>query len=229
MLRQMEWLKRSILLLVLSQSLMLEAQSLELFGGKNWNDFYDFKDGEGHFHSVYTPGSNYSFGLAIDSVRVDWTILRCTFRFEKYSGALIASDGGLGGGSTTKAEIEKSVLTVGVFPLNINVFKRLEFNLGFEISSFINESFSGSKSAWNLNNFSIPTRELESSYDRYSSRFYVGFRIRVAYNQPIGSRYVITPQYSFYFGRSNEFIEFPEATRSMRRFVGLGIKRRLGH
>lgn len=202
------------------------GQNIELYGGQNTNHFHDYGQNVGHFQSSYNPGYGYSFGLAVDSIKADWMTLRFTLKFDKYSGSLTASDGGLGGGYTTEAEIEKSLISFGVFPFNFQIIKRIDFNLGFEISKLISESYKGTSSGWVMGQPNWHY-DLQERYSKYGSSISFGLSSRLAYNLQIGECITIYPQYSFYFGLSKEFIEFPESTKSVRHFIGIGIKKRV--
>jgi len=219
-------MKLIILILIAISCLPLFGQNIELFGGLNTNQFHDYRQNEGHFQSSYNPGSGYSFALAIDSIKADWMTLRFTLKFDKYSGSLTASDGGLGGGYTTTAKIDKSLISLGVFPLNFRIIKRIDLNIGFEISKLISESYKGTSNDWLMGrpNWSY---DLQEKYNKYSSSINLGLSTRLAYNLQINESIIISPQYIFYFGLSNEFIEFPEATKSIRHFIGIGIKKRI--
>lgn len=107
---------------------------IEIYGGNSINAFHDYMSDEGHFQSYYDAGlSGYSAGIAIDNVQVDWLKMRFIFQFDKYDGKLVVTDGGLGGSYTTNASINKSVLSLGMFPINLKILSKLDFNLGFEV------------------------------------------------------------------------------------------------
>ncbi|MBK7971732.1 MAG: hypothetical protein IPK08_23875 [Bacteroidetes bacterium] len=54
--------------------------------------------------------------------------------------------GSQGGSSTTKAEIEKSVLGISLFPINIRIFKELKLSVGGELSYLVGSEVTGGKS-----------------------------------------------------------------------------------
>lgn len=137
-----------------------------------------------------------------------------------------ASDGGLGGGYGINAEIHKSVLSLGIFPFNFKILKRIDFNLGVEVSGLLNETYKGTSGGWQMGQPSS-NDELNEKYDRISSRMYIGLRGRLAYDIKIAEGWAISPQYSYYLGLSKEFIGFPEVTRSMRHYFCIGIQRSL--
>jgi hypothetical protein len=206
--------------------LTLFSQNLEIISGINKNTFFDFQQNEGHFSSSYTSDFGYAIWLGIEDIKAGWLKLRFTLGYDKYGGSLKASDGGLGGGYTTVAEIDKSVISLGVFPINFKIIDKINLNFGVEISGLINESFKGTSSGWILGEPDW-SYDLNDKYDKYSAKTYFGLRSRIAYDFNISDNLAISPQYSYYFGLSKEFDEFPEATKSMRHYFCIGIKRKI--
>lgn len=219
-------MKRIFIALILLISIPAFSQNLEVIGGLNKNHFFDFQQNEGHFSSSYYSNYGYTLRIGVDDIKVDWLTLRFTLSYDKYGGELKASDGGMGGGYTTNAKIDKSVISLGVFPVNFKIIDRIDLNFGFEIAGLINENYSGTSSGWNMGNPDW-SYDLNEKYDRYSSKIYFGLRGRIAYDFNISDKLSISPQYSYYLGLSNEFDEFPEATKSMRHYFCIGLQRKL--
>lgn len=217
-----------LILLILSciNCTILFGQNIEFYGGVNNNVFHDNLQDVGHFQSTYKSGSGYSFGIAIDNIKIDSTIFRFTLQFDKYKGSIDVSDGGLAGGVMTKAEIDKSIISLGLFPINLQILKRIDLNFGFEVSRLISESYKGTNSGWSMKQHSW-SYNLQERYNRFSTLIYFGLCVRLAYDLHIKESIIISPQYLFYYGISNEFIEFPEGTKSMRNFLGIGIEKKL--
>jgi len=164
--------------------------------------------------------------VGVDDIKIDWLKLRFTLAYDQYSGEFEGEDAGLGGGNfSITANINKSILSVGLFPLNFN-FSGLELNLGVEFSRLIREDFEG-KIEGNIIGQGSFRSSLEERYDRYSERDYFGLRGRLAYELELSELWSISPQYAFYLGISDEFREFPEDSRSNRHFFGIGIQKSL--
>lgn len=214
-----------IILLSLS-NLALFSQSIEVMGGLTRNVLFDKHNNSGHYSSSYTSESGYSFGIGIEDVKVDWLTLRFTLSYDKYGGKLKASDGSMAGGYTTNADIDKSIISAGIYPFNFKLFKKLDLNLGFEYARLISESFSGVRYGWMIGEPDW-SANLEDSYDKYSATNYFGLRVRLAYDINITEEIIVSPQYSFYRGFSSEFIEFPRETRSNRHYFCIGIQKKL--
>jgi hypothetical protein len=219
-------MKKILIGLILINSLTAFSQNIEIIGALNQNNFFDFQQNEGHFSSSYKSDNGYALRVGLEDIKVDWLTLRFTLSYDKYGGELKASDGGLGGGYTTNAKIDKSVISLGVFPVNFKIIDRIDLNFGFELSSLIIENFSGTSSVWLLGEPDW-SYDLNDKYDRYSSKTYFGLRGRIAYDFNISDKLAISPQYSYYFGLSNEFDEFPEATKSMRHYFCIGLQRKI--
>lgn len=220
-----------IVFLICINSLALHSQPIDIYGGTNRNLYFGVNN-SGHFNASYQTGNGFSAGIGIDSIKVDWLMMRFSLQFDRYNGNFTASDGGLGGGYSTTAMIEKSVISLGAFPLNFNIKKRLDLNFGFEISRLIGESFSGTYYSWMME--STPSgmhavgksEDLNTRYDSFNSRGNIGLKGRIAYDIVLTKRLCLVPQYSYYFGLSKEFTRFPEVTKSMRHYFCLGIKRK---
>lgn len=204
----------------------LSSQSIEIIGGLNKNSFFDLQQSTPHNSSFYNSDYGYTIRFGIEDVKVDWMTLRFTLSYDQYGGGLEVSDGGLGGGNTTTATVEKSVISLGIFPININWVKNLDLNFGFEMAALINEKFNGTNSGWSI---SAPNwgYDLNEKYDRFSAKAYFGLRGRLAYDFNLSEKWSISPQYSFYIGLTNEFIEFPQITKSMRHYFCVGLQRKL--
>ena len=216
---------RKILIgLILLSSLTAFSQDIEFIGGVNKNDFFDFQD-EGQFSSSYNSGYGYAIRFGIENIIVDSVPFRFTLGFDKYGGELTTSDGGLGSRYTTDARIDKSVFSLGIFPLNFKIINRIDLNFGFEFSMLISEKYSGTSSGWIMGQ---PwSYELNEEYESFSSKTNFGLRGRIAYDFNLTDKLAISPQYSYYFGLSNEFDVFPKATKSMRHYFSIGIQRKI--
>jgi len=203
----------------------LSAQTIELIGGLVLNQFYDNHSGESHYYMHPTKGPGYAAGIGADYA-IDSFRLRFTLVYETYSGEIEAGDGGLGGGYYIEADIKKSVISFGFYPLNLNLSKSIAFNVGLEFSILTNEDFSGTYTNWT---FGMPDRtmDIEDVYNSFSASFQYGLRMRVAYDIPLSGSVNISPQYVFHYGLSNEFKEFPQTTKAMRHYLLIGLEKKI--
>ena len=201
------------------------CQTIELFGGANANVFYDHQNSGGHYYSSHDAGVGFTTGLAVNGRKSNWFSLRFLLQYDLYGGKLNASDGGLGGGYTTKATIHKSTISAGVFPINFEK-NNVNLNFGVIISRLIHETYLGTNSGWLMGqpNWSY---DLQEKYDRFSASTYVGIQGRFAYDIKASKSSWISLQYLYYIGLSNEFIEFPTTTKSMRHYFCIGVKKKV--
>lgn len=219
----MKKLKQILIALLLIFNTSLFAQNLEVIAGLNQNQFFDYNQDEGSYYSSYQSDHGFAVRIGIEDIKVDWMNLRFTMGFEQYGGEIDVSGGGQGGDYRTTAEIDKSVLSLGLFPLNFKIWERIDLNFGLEFSALLNESYQGRIRGNTLGG--IPrTESMEERYDNYSNKTHWGLRGRLAYDFEINDRYSISPQYSYYLGLTDEFSEFPEDTKSMRHYFSLGFQ-----
>lgn len=219
-------MKLIISLIICLNSIFVFGQNIELFGGPNKNIFHDNLENDGHYSSSYNSAFGYSAGIGINDIKIDWLSLRFTLCYDRYGGKIDVSDGGLGGGTTIKADIDKSLVSLGLFPINFTVLKKIDLNLGFEVSRLIGETFSGELSGWQTGKLGW-SYDLNDKYDRISELTNYGIRARIAYNFTISESIVIVPQYSFYYGLGYEFNESLATTKSMRHYLSIGIEKKI--
>lgn len=222
----------SVILLLICVSLY--SQNFAVFAGPNQNHFFDYigpNDVRGHYQSTYTPGFGYTAGINTRTVKVFSLPMLFSLQFDHYSGGVQASDGGLGGGYTVTADVEKSVLSLGIYVLNFRVKNRLDLNFGCDVSGLIQEQYTGTYHHWMGGGGSVPpvneTTDLQVAYDKLNAAMYFGLRARIAYDLPVGKSVVLSPQFNYHIGLTPEFEVFPTGTRSMRFYVCLGIKQKL--
>jgi len=210
-------------LFIFTNSLTLFGQNFEIFAGVNKNVFYDNDKHLTHFTSTYNSELGYTVGIGLDIMKFGPSIIRFTLEFDEYSGKLKASDGALGAGYNTAADIDKSVISIGMFPLNIQIIEKIDLNFGFELSRLVGESIKGTYTEWTMGQ---PKKifDLQEKYNRFNSLYYFGLAGRISYDLFLTKSVVISPQYLFHYGLSKEFREFPEETKSLRHYFCIGIK-----
>ena len=211
---------------ILSSSLSIGAQQIEFFGGPNHNRFFDLQSANSIFHTDYEAGGNISFGLALNQITIDKTKINARLSFENFHGKLNLHYGN-DLKSMTNANVEKSIISLALYPLNKTLFERLNLSLGLVLSRLFGEKYSGQEILETFNPNAPMIDEIDEKYSRYSTKFYLGYRALISYDIPINDTYFITPQYVFHFGQTLEFINFPITTKSIRQFVGIGIKKNL--
>ena len=151
-------------------SFILFSQNIVIIEGFNRNSFYDFIENDGIYHSSYISSYAYVSKIGIDNIKTKKSTLRFTLSYENYGGTVQAGEGGVGSGSDTYLEINKSIVSLAVFPFNFKLFKKIDLNFGFEFSRLFNESFKGNRSGWHFINdpgsrFSWIS-DLHDDYDR---------------------------------------------------------------
>lgn len=221
-------MKHFLTILICLCGLTLFSQSkAELFAGPLSNHFYSWGTDSPHHQAKYQSGQGFLAGIGVDSIRLDWMSLRLTLQLEHYNGEVKVYDGGQGGGNLIEASVSKSLLALGVFPINFHLFRKMEINLGMNFSALMAESFDGTISGWRMNEEGY-NEELHSRLSRFSCRAYLGLAGNVSYDFPLSESMVIAPQINYYFPLTSEFQRYIPETKSMRLAGCIGIKKRLG-
>lgn len=149
---------------------------------------------------------------------------RLALGYQKYSNDFTASDGGNGGGFSVQAKIEKSVVSFTVYPLNFAFWDRLNINLGVALSATVYNTYDGVRKHYTLfDPSSDTTDDLHDLYETYNSFGHFGLSGRLAYDFKLSSKVTLSPQYSYYYGLTSEFQQFPKKARTMRHYYCIGI------
>lgn len=211
----------TVVSVLVSNTLLLGQQPIEVFGGVSHNHLFDRGDLSGHYQSEYKDGSGFVFGLATEEIKTDWIKWRFTLHYEKYKGAFDVSDGSSGGGYSNEATFDKSIIAVGLFPLNFKIIKNFHLNLGLILSRMVSENIEGTSSSWVVNK-GLSSYPIDKS-KRFSNRVMMGLQARVAYRVKLSEKFSLIPQYQLYYGISSEFKHSP--TKAMRHYFNIGLSK----
>jgi hypothetical protein len=211
-----------VIILIVNVSLLL-GQRVELYTGANKNSFYGSKD----LHSSsYKSGFGFSVGIGLDSLIFGKLKTRFALQFDSYQGSLMADVGGVSYAERIDAKVNKSTIGFCFFPLNVRIKKKIDFNLGVELSHLVYEKYSGVLKGFDPYNPSY-SYDLNEKYKSFSSKMHLGIKARINYDIYISNSVAISPQYLFYLGTSPEFNKFPGLTKSMRHYACLGIRKKI--
>lgn len=204
----------------------LFSQTLEIHGGYLYNNYHELAFGDSDYSLDLKAGHGYAFGVSVDDFQL-WKIKhRLTLRYEQFNGDISASDIGLGGGQTTEAEFDKTLLSLGVYPVRVKFLGAGEANLGVQYSRLLAETFEGRTQEVLHNKFNRET-DLQDRYSSFNSESNWGLNLRVAYQFKLSSDWTLIPQYEFHYGFKDDFKHHPGKIKSMRHFVGVGLKKQL--
>lgn len=203
------------------------GQNFEISGGVNRNKFGDFHREVGHFISDYTPDYGYSFGMSISNFKIDTLPMRLSLRIDNYKGKFYTTSGGRGGAQKTEAEIEKTTIGLGFYPVNFAILKKIELGIGGELSFKINDKTTGYKSSWSMG---APGTymTIENDSVKINKNFFWGFSGRISYDLKINETWFVSPQYKYHLGWSDEFKNTEAKIKSLRHNFEIGIIRRIG-
>ena len=217
-------MKKIILLLFLTGSMNVIGQRIEFIGGINRNMFYTFTDTRADYTSFSSTGIGFVSRIGFEFNLIRRMNMRFTLSYNEYHGDFEASTQSPAFEHVVIAETDKSVISLGVFPFNFNLFHRLNLNVGCEISRLLTEDNQGTISGHMIGELPY-SDDINERYSSFNSLIYVGVRGRIAYDLKISKSLVISPQYSYYLGLSNEFKYFPDFVKSKQHHICIGIEK----
>ena len=203
----------------------LYSQSVELAAGLNLNKFYQTSKSNPHYSGSYSMGSGYAIRGAYNTSEYNKWTLRFTIAYDQYQGGFLAENSGLGGGYSLDAKVKKSVLELGISPLNFKMFKHLYLSFGVNYSFLLTEDFTGIAHSWQAGD--SKTWDVSDENAEFNSSTYFGVNGSISYDFVLSDDISIFPQYTYYLGLSKEFIKFPDFTKSMRHYFSIGVKKRI--
>jgi len=203
----------------------LYSQSVELAAGLNLNKFYQTSKSNPHYSGSYNMGPGFAIRGAFNTSEYNKWTLRFTIAYDQYQGNFLAENSGLGGGYSLDAKVKKSVLELGISPLNFKLSNHLYLSFGLNFSVLLTEDFTGIATSWESGKTKI--WDVSDENTEFNSSTYFGVNSSISYDFVLSDEISIFPQYTYYLGLSKEFIKFPDFTKSMRHYFSIGIKMRL--
>ncbi|MFT5724802.1 MAG: hypothetical protein ACI9JN_001925 [Bacteroidia bacterium] len=212
----------TISLIVLSTNLF--GQTFDVTAGVNFSKFYEIhRYDPGHYTSTYDTRPGYLVRFGLNNVYFGKLKTRINITVENYGGYINVSDGSPAGSFGTKGDIRKTNLSLGFLPIVLTLFDSLRFSSGITLSGLIHENVDG---AYHYNAGGRSELVDIEDYSPYNAPLVFGYRAGLANTIKLGLKLSITIQYTFDFGLSREFAEFPWRTRSMRHGFAVGIQKR---
>lgn len=213
-------MKKAFLFLLTLLSGITFAQSFELAAGFNINTFYEFIEENPHYASEYTNGNGYAIKGSIENLRLLDSILpiRLEINYTNYKGHSEIRTGGQSYGQTEYADIDKSVLGFGIYPLLLRIHKGFRVELGLEVDFLVSDNSSGYYQSWSMNN---PAETGEIPEKNNTLTF--GAILQTGYAFTLKNNWFIYPRYHLYAGITDDFGN----THSLRNQFEVGLIRRI--
>ena len=202
------------------------AQNIEFSAGANINRFYDLKEEQSNnsFTSDYSTGIGYSAIFSLNDVQSSSLNFRFTLKLEHYSGLIYNNDKRSFRTINTDVDIEKTNISLGIYPIHFKVLNKLLIDIGAELNFLINHKSSGSVTE-SINGIPMAAINLNANSLDVNKFFNFGVGSRFSYEISVSENWSINPQYLFFIGATDEFDEIlvEAATKSMRHGLLIGF------
>jgi|GEM_PF-2923396 len=200
----------------------LFSQELEFTTSFGQNTFYKLKVPPNFESYSYASGNAIAANIRLKLISENFPtgefLVFCSI--EHYIGGFDHSINATGSGDRTIGTTDKTTLSIGLYPLNYKILKRLDIHIGIQMSFLLNEKNRGSYSVWTLNNLSGSNFSLEG--EELNIRTIPALNIKLSYPIKINDTISILPEYMGILGLVSELqqIGYP---RSMRNYLGVGL------
>ena len=203
------------LLLILLVS--VNAGDITLSAGINNNSFFKVSNDD-FVETEYTDKIGFSFGIGIEGIKVYLLNTSYVLKYVQYGGDIYTHEYVVSHSFATNAETKKSIITLGIYPVNIKIFShRLCVTAGFESNTLIFDKTTGTKSGVL---YPVPESEftlsLEENNIEINKRIIYGICGSAGYEIFINEKFKIRPRYLFYYGLTTDFINIEAETKSLR-------------
>lgn len=200
------------------------GQTIEILGGTNMNIF-DFQGQDRKALPQFAPEFGYSFGIGISNFKIDTLRMRVSLLIDNYKGKLSDVESNDGVNHEISAEVNKTTVGIGIYPLNISIRNRFHISFGGEISIKISDKTSGNIYSWELT--PSTTRTIGNEPVRINKNLFFGINGRISYDIRIKQNWYISPQYKLYFGLTDEFENYELKIKSRRHCILIGVIRKM--
>ncbi len=212
----------SIIAVFLLLSISAFPQRLGFTGGLNISHYIDFSDGNPHEQSEYENGLGYSFNIFVDNLferASKIPPLKLSAGFSNYRGEAEYYSGGLGGGTSKTASINKNLVNLSVYPLN---FSPGSFYLsgGMYFEWLVNDQSAGTGKGWSMSNPVSVSYELEQVDN---ADFQWGFALSAHYEFALSPTLGIFPCYMASFSLVDDIYD----AKAWRHFFSVGVVKQL--
>lgn len=212
-------------ILLLFSFTICQSQHVEFISGVSLNSFYN-KVESPRQNSSYVNQHGPFLAVAFEGKKTSITNWRITIGFENYGGSISAYDGGNGGGTRVEADINRSSLLVGLYPLNLRLWNKIRINLGMELAKVVYDGFEGTSKTsvvFSGTNTITDLHDLHTTFNQDS----FGVGVGMNYDIQLSNQLFIVPHYTFYQGITGEFKNTPTEPKSRRHRVCIAIRKKL--
>jgi hypothetical protein len=201
------------------------AQHFGYSGGYCLNHFYDLNERSPHSSSEYKSGSGYRFSISLDDIYLDTLLNRFSLNYSKCHGSFSVTEGGQGGSTTIKGDVDQYFLGFTFLPFNLKVSKKLRISLGGEFNYLVKSDIDGSRSSWNFATGHYYSDLKNDSTDIFR-KFNFGIIGRIGYDIKLTKQWYLIPEYNLYLGVAGEFNYQGPSVCSLRHYFMLGFVHR---
>lgn len=201
------------------------GQSIELGGGLNRNIFYNLGSDDGYIRTEYNSGYGYSLFLNLDDTLFTNYFAKLLITFDNFNGKIYATSGGLGGSSTTNADVNEKTIGLSYFLFKWKVKKAGWVSFGPALNFLLSKKMIGYHSSFLVNGGGGGIDTLGKKSTHYINDITFGLTARAAYDIRISNSWFIVPQIFIYIGLSNDFQNIEAEVNSFRQTIAIGIKK----
>lgn len=216
------FMKYLISLLLIFPGLFATSQKVSLSGYGVLNQFYNKPFTNDKLSAEYQEGIGQCYELSLTGLGDFKLLPSFSLMVEHYKGNILYGYHDAYGGYTMDLDVNKTMLGIGVYPINFRVYKKIHFRAGTDFTfpltdkTQIISDYKFEQFAW------IDTTDGAD----LSPDLIIGLSATVDYRFNLGKRWYFAPRYRFYYGLMPELEDIRIKVKSVRHQLGIsfGIK-----
>jgi hypothetical protein len=203
---------------------LASGQNLDLSVGISYENYFKVQDNREVYPADFKHDIGYCMAITGTLFRIYGYPVNSSVRYDHYHVDLYTGSDytGLGGGSSTRADISRSVIGLALYPLNISFREKLHFSVGPEVGFKIHSKTDGKKAYWMMGQKGH-TYHIENDSMKINKEFFAGISGSAAYFFPVNERIKISTHLRIYYGITDEFKNLQSQLRMIRFSLEAGI------
>ncbi len=199
------------------------SQTIGVYGGLHKSGLSDFRKRALDGAASYSDRGKWEVRAGINASKKFGKSfgVKAAIGIEKFGTDLIITSAPHPETYTTDIQVEKTSVTIALYPVCLHFLRHVEFDMGFEYSFLMKEYNSGVYYITsNLDNASI----IDDRLVNMNNKSIPGIRANLSYEISLGSKLSFSPEYSLYLGLKPEFTKEKTDLKAIKNYLGLKIK-----
>jgi hypothetical protein len=197
----------------------VSAKKLGISSGINYNTFFLISDGNDYSYGRFKGHAGFNISIFTEKSDRNKHDSNFILRYENYGGEFKTGGGSLGGSYSTSGTVNKSVLTLGIYFLNIGK-RKTEFSLGFGLGLLLHEKTEAHYFQFRNNSYGARLKDVSGA--ELNNKVYGGILLQLDHEIALKNNFYLIPKFNIFCGFTGEITD-ESGMLSFRQALEVGI------